>query len=404
VAALEGPVSPGFSITADNTLATAYHRDAERQLRGSLSVSAAGLAASDTVVPRDVVDQSMVQWQEALAWRLAAADGTGRYEVSWQDDPFGLPQGLTLNLASPAETQNEIQAALENRAVASVALTDDSTAALLGVEQTDLVPLRLPFTVRNLTFDRPVAVAAPHRASNTIVLGNGADTMTVAIPEETWVPGEPVILIEDIREDSVIGSLLVIDSLGRPVPRIRRAVSFNRAILGCDTPRLSCNPVREDTPGATGYTSMQLGDRTEFEYYAGFPETGAFAFDVRAAVTESAIHAVTDSALALIRVVPNPFIVYSSYQPSIDQPRLVFTHMPPTGTLRLYTVSAQFVQQITWEPGDLEGDGDLYWDLTTRGGLPAASGLYVWVLTAPSDPTNPQSAPLQARGKFVIIR
>jgi len=129
-----------------------------------------------------------------------------------------------------------------------------------------------------------------------------------------------------------------------------------------------------------------------------------YTFDVRGAVTGVAITAVTDSALRLIRVVPNPFVLYSAYQTSVEQPRLLFTNMPPTGTLRIYTVAGQFVQQITWGPDDLEGDGDLYWDLNTRGGLEVASGLYLWALTAPSDPDDPSSRALQARGKFVIVR
>jgi hypothetical protein len=67
-------------------------------------------------------------------------------------------------------------------------------------------------------------------------------------------------------------------------------------------------------------------------------------------------------------------------------------------------VNAQLVQQITWEPADLEGDGDLFWDLRSREGIDIASGLYLWAVTAPSNPNDPGSAPLQARGKFVIIR
>jgi hypothetical protein len=272
------------------------------------------------------------------------------------------------------------------------------------VDRADLVSLRLPFTVRNRTFDRAVKVAAPRRLHDGVLLGRGGDTITVAVPEDIWLPGDALVFIEDVEEESVVAGLLVLDSLGRPVRTVRRAVSFSRAVVGCDGARSGCNPLRPGTPGATGYTPMRAGDRTEFEYYVGFPETGAFAFDVEAAVVGSAITTVTDSALRLIRVVPNPFVVYSTYQTSLDEPRLVFTHMPPTGTLRIYTVAGQLAQQITWQPDDLEGDGDLYWNLATREASVVASGLYVWVLTTPSNPNDPASAPRQARGKFVIVR
>jgi hypothetical protein len=402
--AFEGPTFAGFAIAADNTLATAFNPDGEREVRGPLSLAAPGLGPSDTVVTRALVDQAMVQWRESVARRPRPADGTGRYEVSWQDDPFGLAQGLSLDPANPSATQAALLAALDARATATVGATDAETATLLGVAQSDLVPARLPFAVRNRTFERPVTVAMLRRFVDTIVLGSGSDTAPMAIPEDAWVPGDGLIFIEDIEEDSIVATGMVLDTLGHPVRRTRRSATFSVASLGCDFLRPSCNPLGDGEPGATGYTPMHDGDRTEFEYYAGFPETGAFTFDVAPAIAGSAITAVTDSALAQIRVVPNPFVVYSTYQTSLAGPRLVFTHMPPTGTLRIYTVAGQLVQQITWEPADLEGDGDLYWDLTTRGGLAVASGMYLWVLTAPSDPTNPVSAPLHARGKFVIIR
>jgi len=149
---------------------------------------------------------------------------------------------------------------------------------------------------------------------------------------------------------------------------------------------------------------MRNGDETRFAYYVGFTPTTEYRFDVIPAVTGAQITAVTDSALRLIRVVPNPFVLYSAYQSSVGEARLVFTHMPPTGTLRIYTVAGQLVQQITWEPDDFAGDGDLHWDLRSLGGLEVASGLYLWALTAPSDPSDTASPALQARGKFVIVR
>ena len=49
-------------------------------------------------------------------------------------------------------------------------------------------------------------------------------------------------------------------------------------------------------------------------------------------------------------------------------------------------------------------EGDLFYDLKTREGIDLASGLYIWVIQAPSDPNVPTSTPVTARGKFVIIR
>jgi len=247
-------------------------------------------------------------------------------------------------------------------------------------------------------------VAMFRRASNRLVLGTGTDTLSVAVPADVWLPGDTLQLLETIQEDSTTLDGLVLDAEGQPVQRTRRAVTFARAVLGCDTPRLRCNPVLQRTPGATGYAPFHAGDRTEFAYYVGFQPTDSVVFDVIPPVRGRAIPAVTDSALALIRVVPNPYLLFSAYQTSPDQPRLLFTHVPPQGTLRIYTVAGQFVQQITWVPADLEGEGDLVWNLTTRYGETVASGLYVWVLTAPREPSNPTGGAVTVRGKFVVIR
>lgn len=98
--------------------------------------------------------------------------------------------------------------------------------------------------------------------------------------------------------------------------------------------------------------------------------------------------------LSRVHMVPNPFLVYSAYQTS-EAASVRFTYMPPEGRLRIFDVGGAFIQQITWEEGDLV-EGDLPFSLVTREGLPMAAGLYVWVLETPDG--------RRALGKFVIVR
>jgi hypothetical protein len=398
------PQYPGFTINADNSVAGNFNTTTfpESQFRGEQTRAELKLTAADTIVPRARVNNNMVQWREGSSTR--GADGGGSYEVSWSDDPFGVVRGFVIDLQNPTMTESEVQATLEARAVASTGLTDQETANLIGAAQADLVAVKLPFTIRNLTFNRPVDVAMVKRSVNRLSLGRNQDTISVEVPGDVWVPGDALYLLEDIVEDSTTSKGVVLDAAGQPVQRTRRAVTFTRAVLGCDTPRESCNPIPLATPGATGYDPMSNGDKTRFGYYTGFTPTSEYAFTVHAAVTGGQITAVTDSALGLIRVVPNPFVIFSTYQTDITNSLLMFTNLPSRGTLRIYTVAGQMVQQITWEPADLQGDGDLFWNLKSREGIDVASGLYLWVLTAPSDPNDPVSAPLQKRGKFVVIR
>ena len=102
-----------------------------------------------------------------------------------------------------------------------------------------------------------------------------------------------------------------------------------------------------------------------------------------------------------IKTVPNPYIGVSQYQTSNSEARLVFTHLPPTGSIRIFTVSGQFVQELTWGPEELAGNGDLFWDMKTREGWELAAGLYIYVVEA----TNPaDGGRLTKTNKFVVIR
>jgi len=391
----------GFTINADNSVAGTFEAAGETQYRGPESRAENNLLETDTIVQRDIVNNFMPQWREASSTR--AADGGGRYVMRWVDDSYGTARGFTLNLNNPSAVEAEVRAALAARAQASTGVADAATAALLGQPLADLVPVKLPFTIENVTYGRPVEVAMVRRVSNRIVLGQGQDTVSVEIPEDVWVPGDRLVFIENIVEDSVIGGRVVLSG-GTPVQRTRRAVTFTTAVVGCNQIRESCNPVVFNTVGGSGYNPMRNGDETRFHYYVGFQPTTEYAFDVSAAVTGEQITAVTDSALGLIRVVPNPFVIYSAYQTSVTNSVIAFTNLPSRGALRIYTVAGQFVQQILWEPADLEGEGDLFWNLRSREGIDIASGLYIWVVTAPSNPNDPASAPLQKSGKFVVIR
>jgi len=81
---------------------------------------------------------------------------------------------------------------------------------------------------------------------------------------------------------------------------------------------------------------------------------------------------------------------------------LIFQGVPPQGVIRIYTVSGQLVQQLSWTPADLGGDnGDLQYNLRTREGLELAGGLYLFMVTG-KDVNGKELG--QHMGKFVVIR
>jgi len=79
----------------------------------------------------------------------------------------------------------------------------------------------------------------------------------------------------------------------------------------------------------------------------------------------------------------------------------MFTHLPPSGRLRIYTAAGQFVQELNWTPADLRGNGDLYFNLITKERTLMASGLYLFTVAA-TDAAG--SRMRQKVGRFIIIR
>jgi hypothetical protein len=377
---------PGFGVSANNTLAGTYASEVTIEPDGD-TINAANINTFT----------GQAQWRQETSIR--APLGGGQYEIAWQSDPFGLPRGVTIDFANPANTESEITAALSARPAASTGSTAAATSTVTGIPTASLVAARVPFTVTNQSFNRPVTLAMRARTSNTLLLGDGSDTVRVAIPATEWVPGDTLWFIETVTRDSTIAGVVQLTALGQPITSTKDTVTFSRAIIGCNTPRERCNPVAVLTRGATGYVPFEAGTITRFNYYIGYNRDSRFVFDIQEARRGDTTIAVTRAQLDSIRVVPNPYVGFSAYQPDMNTPLVMFTHLPASGTLRIYSVSGQFLQQIRWTPADLDGTGDLLYNLRTREGTALASGLYIWVIT-----TNVGGQTRTARGKFVVIR
>jgi hypothetical protein len=271
--------------------------------------------------------------------------------------------------------------------------------AVLGgiITKDSLAVINLPFSAQNATYNRPVLLAILKRntLNRTVLVGFGADTMRVNVPGNVWVPGDPLVVIERLG----------VGGTGA------QTATFSKARIGCNQVkyvRLSCNPVYAGTRGApelTVYLGETVGQVDAFTYNT--PVTSATTFTLQATpplrgtrLTALAQNVV--DALSQVHTVPNPFIMLSQYGPNTERgQRLMFTHLPPRGVIRMYTVAGQFVQQIRWTEADLGADGDLTWNMRTREGNSLAAGLYLYVVTA-EDATG---RPLGSRiNKFVVIR
>ena len=393
---------PGFVVNVDNTGAGNFDR--QRYL-----FSAQGDTIPNQILPTLTWDQ-----QNSERNTDEGVSSYGTYAITWAGFTFGPGAPFEVSDAAerdPSILQEALTQSLQARAVGETGRTDVDAAAAIGVAAEELVPVKVPFSVRNRLFDRDVDVAMVARGpgEGQILLGNAAtgDTLTMDVPEDVWVPGDELYFLETVTLDSMVAAGVVLGSDGRPIQNQHLVATFQPALMSCgNNPRPSCNPV-EGQGTTNNWVSNVEGEVLLVIYTAPFGLESQVTFNTqRAIVGEDAIGAELDIAgqMDSIKVVPNPYIMFSEYQIATTaqtDARLMFTHLPPRGTLRIFTVSGQFVQEISWEPSDLAGNGDLFWNLQTKEGNEIGAGLYVFTVQA----QNPHGgAEVKKIGKFVVIR
>ncbi|MGD8922168.1 MAG: hypothetical protein PVH24_02890 [Candidatus Zixiibacteriota bacterium] len=102
--------------------------------------------------------------------------------------------------------------------------------------------------------------------------------------------------------------------------------------------------------------------------------TDTFAFTATApTMTE------TETDLDKILPVPNPFYLFSTYDPSPGEKLIKWHHLPEKCTITIYNLSGDLMRTI--EKDDASAIAG--WDLLTENGLPVASGIYIYVVDAP---------------------
>jgi hypothetical protein len=86
-----------------------------------------------------------------------------------------------------------------------------------------------------------------------------------------------------------------------------------------------------------------------------------------------------ESALDIIRAVPNPYYASSGYESNQLESIIKITNLPKTCTVSIYTVNGILVRQFTKDSPITSLD----WDLNNHEGIPVASGLYLIHIDAP---------------------
>jgi hypothetical protein len=426
------PQFPGFAVTLSNTVharTPTFDGGGVRSrplLRAPGDTADAGIAQGFGVTFTPTL---------SLMYQPGGFVPGGQYRVQWAGDSFG-PR-VPFRLSTPGALNAEVAASLAARPVAQTTSTDETVRTLTnfpgGAAGTrPLVAAKLPFQVYDRE-DRPTAVvmfqrhtagnAADSVFRNSRLFGNLGDTVRVTIPPDVWMPGDTLYMIEDMIQDStvldgtnrvvVVRDTTVNGRVERLPIQVRRRTLTQQVVISCASSgnpvRFTCNPLATGTLGATGYFPFQAGWSGIWRLNENFDQNDEMSLVANALLGSA--RPLTNADMENIYVVPNPYIVQGGFDRlssgrAVLDPRIMFVNVPKEGLLRVYSVSGQLMQQLSWTQNDLiaQGSGtptgDLPFILRTREGLDFGPGLYLYVLTAKGENANGKVA----RGKFVIIR
>jgi hypothetical protein len=128
-----------------------------------------------------------------------------------------------------------------------------------------------------------------------------------------------------------------------------------------------------------GSSRGMLAEESVLRLHPNFINTpqDTFTFVATAPVTGQSVSA---EELEDVKAVPNPYYLFSAYEPDQFNRALRFTGLPEECTIRVFNLSGQLVKT-------LEKDDALSytsWDMVTEGNLPVASGIYIYHITAAS--------------------
>jgi hypothetical protein len=197
-------------------------------------------------------------------------------------------------------------------------------------------------------------------------------------------------IFEDMNTDKIFNAGDAIffvfgDSLGK------RATGFSSAHIGWSVTLTKDTTIAEDQQ-----REPQYGDVFEVVTTKPFRKGEFYEFTIKGQRYD---RTKAESDLNKVLVVPNPYVGAASWEPSTTEVgrgerRIYFMHLPSQCTIRIYTISGKFVDEI--QHSSSMSDGQESWDLVSKDGMDIAFGVYVYQVDAPDVG--------QKIGKFAVIK
>jgi hypothetical protein len=145
---------------------------------------------------------------------------------------------------------------------------------------------------------------------------------------------------------------------------------------------------------------------TAATYSQAFPDSlPRYQFKTTGFAIKEGIDSIARTSLDKIRIVPNPYLAYSSYETGANDTRIKVTNLPNRCTIRIYTLDGTLVRTLDralaidpvsnkkietsdgYDLGDKTGSINLEntvdWDLKNEKNIPVGSGIYLFDIDAP---------------------
>ena len=121
------------------------------------------------------------------------------------------------------------------------------------------------------------------------------------------------------------------------------------------------------------YSALAIPDTVDTEYGQENGNYPMYRFSTEEVATEFLEETAFDEDLDMIRVVPNPYYAYSSYENVPLDNRVKITNLPDKCKVTIYTLSGTEIREFNKD----NVITDIEWDLKNFAGVPIAGGMYL---------------------------
>ena len=205
-----------------------------------------------------------------------------------------------------------------------------------------------------------------------------------SFPDSNGVCEKLDLVVEDIKENGVF-DLFDDNILVGHVLKFRNDIYWGGTVFSINFSDSTQMPENNDVY------------RVEFK--RPFIETDSLVFTVMPSVELD--REKLKSGMDDIKVVPNPYIATNAMEQAISNPllnqrrRLLFTNIPAYCTIKIFTSSGAFIDEI--KVFNIPDKGIVHWDMLTKEGLEIAPGIYIYHVK--SEKTREEKL-----GKFAVIK